>query len=84
MASPSSAGADPVISHMLKDCASITESALSLKTLKGSPVEAALGTDGVYDMINTIFESVNPGLVYGNVQDKGFVAVKMTEVRFYK
>jgi hypothetical protein len=33
MASPSSAGADPVISHMLKDCASITESALSLKTL---------------------------------------------------
>ena len=47
---------------------------------KGSPVEAVLGTDGV----NTLFENVNPGLVYGNVKDKGFVAVKMTEVNCYK
>ena len=58
--------------------------AFTYGAFKGSPVEAALGTDGVYDMINTIFESVNPGLVYGNVQDKGFVAVKMTMVRYYK
>lgn len=33
MASPSSAGAESVISQMLKDCASITECGLSLKTL---------------------------------------------------
>jgi alkaline phosphatase D len=51
-------------------------------TFKGSPVEAALGTDGVYDMISNIFKLNNPGLVYGNVQDKGFVAVKMTPVSF--
>ena len=49
-------------------------------TFKGSPVEKLLGTDGVYDMISNIFKLVNPGLVYGNVKDKGFIAVKMTPV----
>lgn len=51
-------------------------------TFKGTPVEAALGTDGVYDMLSSIFELTNPGLVYGNIQDKGFVAVKMTPVSY--
>ena len=58
--------------------------ALTYGAFKGSPVESALGTYGEYDMINTIFECVNPVLVYGNVQDKAFVAVKMTMVRYYK
>lgn len=46
----------------------------------GSPVEAALGTDGVFEMVSKLFKNGNPGMVYGNVQAKGFVAVKMTKV----
>lgn len=47
----------------------------------GSPVEAALGTDGVFEMVSKLFKNGNPGMVYGNVQAKGFVAVKMTKTK---
>jgi hypothetical protein len=35
--------------------------------------------DGVYGLINDNVEAVNPGLVYANVQHKGFIAIKATK-----
>ena len=72
---------EPVAVHLV--CPGVTSpgwGGLATSAFKGSPVEAALGTDGVYEMVSNLFKNGNPGLVYGNVQAKGFVAVKMTKV----
>jgi alkaline phosphatase D len=44
------------------------------------PLEEMLGTSGIVDLANGIFEAHNPGLVYAAIEAKGFTVVKMTQV----
>jgi alkaline phosphatase D len=45
------------------------------------PITAALGGDsGVYKLLSDLWELQNDGLVYGNVEKKGFFAVKANRV----
>ncbi len=39
------------------------------------------GTNGVYELMNRMNEGQNPGNVHGDLQYKGFYAVKATKVR---
>jgi hypothetical protein len=49
-------------------------------TFLGKPIEAMLGgAGGVYKFLSDMWELQNEGLVYGNVEKKGFFAVKATK-----
>jgi hypothetical protein len=51
----------------------------------GSPIEPLLGgVDETYDFMEALFLESNPGLRYANIQNKGFVAVKMTHVSIFR
>lgn len=41
------------------------------------------GTDGVYELINSMNEGQNPGMIHAEIQYKGFYAVKATKVCSY-
>lgn len=47
----------------------------------GSPVESVIGTDATWNMMAELFSKSNEGNKYGNIRDKGFAAVKLTQVR---